>query len=87
MSQTAVGIPVHAKNPNAAKLMIRWLYGDENGGLGYTPNHVPGTWSVRTDVPPVEGQKDLSKLKIWAEDGDWLYSNVMRLRDFWIQNM
>ncbi len=87
MSQTAVGIPAFAPNPNAAKLMLKWLYGDEKAGNGYAPFNVTGTWPVRTDVPSVEGQKDLTKLKIWSEDGDWLYANVMRLRDFWIQHM
>lgn len=87
MSQTAIGIPLHAPNPNAAKLMIRWMYGDENGGLGFEPYHVDGTWPSRTDVALVPGQKALKELKLWSEDGSWLYANTMRFRDFWIQHM
>lgn len=87
MSQTAIGIPARAPNPNAAKLLIKWMYGDENGGLGYEPYHVDGTWPTRTDVKLVPGQKKLEELKLWSEDGNWLYTNLMRFRDFWIQHM
>ncbi|MDX9799920.1 MAG: ABC transporter substrate-binding protein [Spirochaetia bacterium] len=87
MSQTALCIPAYAPNPNAAKLLIKWLYGDENGGKGYEPFFVTGTWPTRTDMKAVPGQKNLKDLKIWSEDGAWLYANVMRLRDFWIQHM
>ena len=86
MTQSAIGIPVHAKNPNAAKLYIKWMYGDKNAGNGFAPYNVPGTWPTRTDLPPVKGQKKLSELKLWSEDAEWLYSNVMRFRDFWIQH-
>ena len=86
MSQSAIAIPVHAKHPNAAKLYIKWIYGDKKGGDGYAPFYVPGTWPVRTDIPAVPGQKDLNSLKLWSEDPDWLYANVMRFRDFWIQH-
>ncbi len=86
MSQSAIGIPVHAKHPNAAKLYTKWIYGDDKGGDGYAPFYVTGTWPVRTDVPAVEGQKDLNDLKLWSENPDWLYANVMRFRDFWIQH-
>lgn len=86
MSQSAIGIPVYAKHPNAAKLYTKWIYGDKKGGNGFAPFFVEGTWPTRTDVPAVPGQKELKSLKLWSEDGDWLYANVMRLRDFWIQN-
>ena len=86
MSQSAIAIPVHAKHPNAAKLYIKWIYGDKKGGDGFAPFYVPGTWPVRTDIPAVKGQKDLNDLKLWSEDPNWLYANVMRFRDFWIQN-
>ena len=86
MSQSAIAIPVHAKHPNAAKLYIKWIYGNNKGGDGFAPFYVPGTWPVRTDIPAVKGQKDLNSLKLWSEDPDWLYANVMRFRDFWIQH-
>ncbi|RKX89100.1 MAG: hypothetical protein DRP70_04745 [Spirochaetes bacterium] len=87
LSKQAVSIPVYSEHPNAAKLLIRWLYGDSDGGLGYKPFFDLGTWSPRSDVPQPFDQKELDEINFWVEDSDWLYTNVVRFRDFWIQNM
>jgi len=87
LSKQTISVPVYSSHPNAAKLMIRWLYGDEKGGKGYAPFFDLGTWSPRKDVPQPFDQKELSELNIWVENSDWLYQNVVKFRDFWIQNM
>ncbi len=87
LNKTAVAIPVYAKHPNAAKLFIKYFYGDEKGGLGFKPYHTIGNWSTRKDVPQPEGQKGFNEIKAWTEDGDWLYKNVIIFRDFWMKNM
>lgn len=87
LSKQTLSIPIYATHPNAAKLMIRWLYGDEEGGMGYKPFFDRGTWSPRTDVPQPYDQRELSEMNLWVEDSDWLYLNVVKFRDFWIENM
>ena len=87
LNMTAVAIPVHAKHPNAAKLFIKYFYGDEKGGLGFKPYNTIGNWSVRKDVKVPEGQKPFQEINAWREDGDWLYNNVIIFRDFWMKNM
>ncbi len=87
MSKQSVSIAVNAPHPNAAKLFIKWLYGDEKGGRGFEPWYSLGVWPVRTDVEPPKGSKRLDEVNIWAEDAQWLYMNVMSFRDFWIQHM
>ena len=87
LSKQAVSIPIYSEHPNAAKLLIRWLYGDEEGGLGYAPFFDLGTWSPRIDVPQPFDQKELSEMNLWVEDSAWLYENVVKFRDFWIQHM
>jgi len=39
-----------APHPNAAKLLIHWFFGDEEGGSGIAPWFTPGTWPSRTDI-------------------------------------
>jgi iron(III) transport system substrate-binding protein len=45
-----INIAYKAPRPNAAKLLIRWLFGNEKGKSGYTPWHVPGHLPVRADI-------------------------------------
>jgi len=39
-----------APHPNAAKLLIHWLFGDEEGGSGIAPWFTPGCWPSRVDI-------------------------------------
>ena len=87
LSKQAVVITKFSKHPNASKLLINWMYGDKNGGKGYKPFHTIGTWSARFDVPEPEDQLGMSDITVWHEDSKWLYMNVVKFRDFWIQNM
>lgn len=75
----------HAPHPNAAKLLIRWLLGDAEGGAGMAPFNVPGGWASRSDVPPMadiglDGLKDFT----WFIDYDYVYSYGLAVRDFWL---
>lgn len=87
LSKQTISIPVFSEHPNAAKLLIRWVYGDEKGMQGYKPFWDLGTWSPRVDVPQPGDQDELADMNLWVEDSEWLYANVVRFRDFWIQNM
>ena len=57
----------NAKHPNAAKLLINHMMGDEKGMAGYKPYNTVGNFSVRTDVPPVKGMKALADLDLWKQ--------------------
>jgi iron(III) transport system substrate-binding protein len=74
-----------APHPNAARLMIRWLIGDAQGGKGFAPWQVPGQWSSRSDVKPLLPitLADLSRYT-WFVDYQWVYENGLEVRDFWI---
>lgn len=50
-TDVVIGIVNQAKHPNAAKLLIHWMMGDEKGGQGYAPYYVLGNFAVRTDYP------------------------------------
>jgi iron(III) transport system substrate-binding protein len=45
-----LSIVYKAPHPNSAKLLIRWLFGDEKGGEGYTPWFTPANLHVRSDI-------------------------------------
>ena len=74
-----------APHPNAAKLLIRWLLGDQNGGNGMKPWFVPGQWPSRGDVkPPTEKTlKDLDQFT-WFLDYKFIYDEGLAVRDFWM---
>lgn len=81
-----------APHPNAAKLLIRYMLGNAEGGLGYAPWHVSGQWSARTDVPvvvdPVTNSGDVSLDQVigmmWQADPAWLFEHGLEVRDFWM---
>lgn len=89
-STTIMAIAKFAPHPNAAKLMIKWMMGNDNPHeermAGYQPYHVFGNWSVRKDITEPEGQVLLHELDLYVEDPEWLYQNSVRVRDFWLQN-
>jgi iron(III) transport system substrate-binding protein len=81
-----VGLANRAPHPNAAKLMIRWMMGDEEGGQGYRPYYLEGDYPVRSDVPLPPGLPTIEELGVWRIDPTWLYDNALAVRDFWIAN-
>lgn len=79
-----VGIVNQAPHPNAAKLLIKFMMGDKEGGLGLQPWHVPGNYSVRTDVVTPAGAKPLSELNCWMPDFEYVYYHTAEFFDFWL---
>ena len=75
-----------APHPNAAKLLIRWLIGDELGGAGFKPWFVPAQWSSRRDVKPPETDVRLDDLgkNTWYIDYQFVYEQGLEVRDFWL---
>ncbi|PIE34308.1 iron ABC transporter substrate-binding protein [candidate division KSB3 bacterium] len=74
-----------APHPNAAKLLIQWLLGDEQGGAGMEPFFVPGGWPSRSDVkPPIETTLDGLKEFTWFLDPEFIYERGLDVRDFWL---
>jgi iron(III) transport system substrate-binding protein len=82
-----MGIANKAPHPNAAKLLIRWMMGDEKGGQGYEPYFVLGNFPVRKDVPPPKGSKSLSELKLWPADPDYVWKHGQKILDFWVAHL
>ncbi len=76
-----------APHPNAAKLMLRYMLGDEKGGEGYTPYYVAGNFSVRTDVPPIEGLKPITEMKVWSASPEFVWNEGQQVLDFWTANL
>jgi iron(III) transport system substrate-binding protein len=51
--------------------------------LGFAPYFDPGGASPRNDVPLPAGGEVWSKMKYWTEDGDYIWKNGPKIRDFW----
>jgi len=73
-----------APHPNAAKLLIRFMFGNADGSGGFTPFYVPGQWSPRTDMTPQAGSLDLLREKTWFLDTNWIYEHGVEVQDFWL---
>lgn len=81
-----VCVASRAPHPNAAKLMVRWMMGDEKGGQGFRPYYLEGDYPARTDVPLPDGVSPAKDLGIVAIDPAWVYEHGLEIRDFWIAN-
>ncbi len=75
----------NAPHPNAAKLLIRYMLGDAEGGKGMKPFYVPGQWASRSDIVPLA---DISLGEVakagWSIDTDYVYTEGLKVRDFWL---
>lgn len=80
-----LAIPAQAPHPAAAKLLIRWMMGDEKGGQGFTPFYIEGHLPTRVDVPPPPGMPLLYHLKVWDQDYDAIWKISSRVKDFWVR--
>lgn len=74
-TKQSICINLYAPHPNASKLFIKWIFGDEKGGLGYAPFRTVGEWSVRKDVPPLENQNKFEDANLWMQDELWELDN------------
>jgi len=74
-----------APHPNAAKLLIRYMLGDEKGGKGMKPFNVEGQWPSRSDVKS-KINKSLAEVAQlgWGIDTTWVYTKGLAVRDFWL---
>lgn len=86
-TEVVIAIVNQAKHPNAAKLMTRWMMGDEKGGQGYKPYHVLGDIPTRTDQAPPAGSKPLQQLNVWMADPAFVWDHGLMIRDFWLGNL
>ena len=82
-----IAVVNRAKHPSAAKLMIRWMMGDEKGGQGYQPYFVLGDLPVRTDQPAPPGSRTLAKMNVWMADPAYVWDYGQEIRDFWLANL
>lgn len=59
-----------AANPNAAKLVIEFMFGDgsETGGPAYEPFYVAGDYATRDDIAPHPDALTLEELGAWVID-------------------
>lgn len=57
-------------NPNAAKLLIEYMFGDgsETGGPAYEPFYVPGDYPTRDDISDHPDSLPLDELGAWVID-------------------
>ena len=84
-SPSFVMLADQAENVNAAKLFIRWMCGEADGrGEGYRKFAVRGSWSVRSDQLPVEGNRPYSEIALWPLDMQYNYGITRDINDFWI---
>ena len=79
-----LALVAEAPHPNAARLLINWMMGDTEGGQGYAPFHVQGSWSSRTDVPAPPNTPAFSSLTYWNDDPQYIWENGLQIRDFWL---
>ena len=87
LTGSVIGIAANSQHPFAARLLIDFLMGDENGDGGFAPWHVIGNWSTRTDVKSAAGDlQDRSVLKSMPGKPEikWVAENQPKVRDFWL---
>lgn len=65
-----LGIVAGADHPNAARVVIDFMFGDDSdtGGPGYEPFYVPGDYSTRSDITPHPDAIPLESLRAWSID-------------------
>jgi len=86
-TEVIVAIVKQAKHPQSAKLMVRWMMGDEKGEQGYKPYFVLGDIPTRTDQPAPKGSKLLRDLNVWTADPKYVWDHGQEIRDFWLSNL
>jgi iron(III) transport system substrate-binding protein len=80
-----LGIVNECEHPNGAKLFIKYILGGEDGqGRGYSPFATLGTWPARPENPNAEGNVPLEDIPLWPTDFDYVYNNILDVRDYWI---
>ena len=71
------------EHPNAAKLVLRYLSGGDDGqSKGKDPFNTLGGWFIRSDVTPAEGSTPLSEIPLWPNNPEFVYIEVLDMEDF-----
>ena len=83
-SPTYLGIGTLSAHPNAAKLFIRWMMGDNKGGQGAVPFYETGCILGRADVPPPPATPTLAERNMWNPDVPSLLKDYQKVTDFWL---
>lgn len=80
---TYLALVDQAPHPNAAKLFVQWLMGDQAGRDGYAPWHEPGIYPARSDVPDPKGAPPRRQLeqRLWEMDAAYIIANAQSVRD------
>lgn len=72
------------EHPNAAKLLIRFMLGGDDGTAGgYKPFNTLGGWPVRDDVKEPKGAMPYSEVNVAHFDPEAIYEHINIVRDFW----
>ncbi|NLJ80225.1 MAG: hypothetical protein GX335_04285, partial [Firmicutes bacterium] len=86
-------IAYKAPHPNAAKLLIHYLHGNEKAELGIEPWYMLGNWPARQDIQvphvhPVLGEMlwPLEDIVFWEMDPVGLWELQDEVQDWWILN-
>lgn len=86
-----MNIAYRAPHPNAAKLLIRYLYGDEQGRLGMRPFFIVGNWPARLDItaepehPFIPDLKlPLRDLQFWLLDPVGVWEKSAEVQEWWM---
>jgi len=81
---TYLALVNRCQRPNAAKLLVRWLMGDETGEEGYSAWRYPGFYPSRTDVPDPKGviPREEMAARLWQPDAVYIDENLVAMRDF-----
>lgn len=74
-----LNIVYKAPHPNAAKLFLHFLMGDEQGKAGYAPWFIIGNWPVRADI----GNPPVHPFTPELEDVLWPFSKIEDKTWFW----
>ncbi|MGB4007285.1 MAG: ABC transporter substrate-binding protein [Bacillota bacterium] len=89
-----MNITYKAPHPNAAKLLIKYLFGDQYGGLGMKPFFIVGNWPARTDMlaePKNEFLPNLSlplkSMKFWMLDPIGIWKTSAEVQEWWMINI
>lgn len=89
-----MNIAYKAPHPNAAKLLIKYLFGDEEGNLGMAPFFIVGNWPARTDITrqpehpfvPELQLPPLTELDYWLLDPVGVWETSAEVADWWMIN-
>ncbi len=78
-----LGVVKDAPNPAAARLLIRFLMGDdsEDGGPGYEPFFVPGDYAARENIGLYPDSLSLEELGAWTIDPQELLEQRQQTAD------